>query len=259
VLDSILADSRARLPVLRTRVAELERMAADRPPPPRFEDALRSNTISVIAEVKRRSPSLGVIGAGVDPAALARAYEDGGAAAISVLTEGPHFGGSIGDLDAVSAAVRAPALRKDFIVDELQLLEARAAGASAVLLIVRALAPAALAHLIDDAASLGLGGLVETHTADEIECAISCGATVVGVNARDLDTLEIDCLQAWRLLALVPASVIAVAESGMHARPDVESAAEAGADAVLIGSALVASGTPVDAVRSLQGIARRGR
>ena len=203
ILDSILADSRARLTLLRGRAPELERLAAMRPPPARFEDALRSGTISVIAEVKRRSPSLGVISDRVDPVELARAYEDGGAAAISVLTEERRFGGSLADLDAVCGAVRAPALRKDFIVDELQLLEARAAGASAVLLIVRALPPAALARLIDAAATLGLGVLVETHTADEIDRAVSEGATVVGVNARDLDTLEIDCEAAWRLLARV--------------------------------------------------------
>ncbi len=259
ILESILAGSHARLAELGGRATDLERMAADRPDPPPFAAALRHPTISVIAEVKRRSPSLGVIGAIADPVALARAYEAGGAAAISVLTEEQRFGGSIADLEAISDAVRIPALRKDFIVGELQLVEARAAGAGAVLLIVRALQPAMLAHLIAAADALRLGVLVETHTAEEIGVALDSGAMVIGVNARDLDTLEINCHRAWQLLAGVPKGVVAVAESGMHSRPDVEAAARAGADAVLMGSALVASTTPADALRSLQGIERLGR
>ncbi len=259
VLDTIIASTRATLPALQARQAELEHAAAFAPTPPSFVHALRRPTVALIAEVKRRSPSAGAINTGLHPTTLAQAYAAGGASAISVLTDGPFFGGSLADLEEVTRAVVVPALRKDFILDRCQLLEARASGASAVLLIVRVLDDATLRSLHRAADDLGLGVLVETHTAVEIRRAIDAGAEVIGVNARDLDDFSIDRDAAWRLLAEVPSTLIAVAESGMASPADVETAADAGADAVLIGGALAAHGTPEAAARSMAGIARRGR
>lgn len=259
VLDTIIATTRATLPALQAREAELERAAARAPVPPSFLHALRRPTVALIAEVKRRSPSAGAINAGLDPATLARAYAAGGAAAISVLTDGPFFGGALADLEAVTRSVVVPALRKDFILDRCQLLEARAAGASAVLLIVRVLDDATLRTLHRAADDLGLGVLVETHTAEEITRAIDAGAEVIGVNARDLDDFSIHREAAWQLLAGVPAGLVAVAESGMASPEDVAVAAMAGADAVLIGGALAAHGTPEAAARGMAGVPRRGR
>jgi indole-3-glycerol phosphate synthase len=259
ILDTIIATTRATLPGLRARQAELEQAAARSPAPPSFRNALRRPTVALIAEVKRRSPSAGAINAGLDPAGLAQAYAAGGAAAISVLTDGPFFGGSLADLGAVTQAVVVPALRKDFILDRLQLLEARAAGASAVLLIARVLDDVTLRALHRDADDLGLGVLVETHTAGEITRAIDAGAQVIGVNARDLDDFSIHRAAAWQLLTSIPSGLVAVAESGMASLDDVAEAASAGADAVLIGGALAAHGTPEAAARGLAGVQRRGR
>jgi indole-3-glycerol phosphate synthase len=176
-----------------------------------------------------------------------------------VLTEGPHFGGAIGDLEQVVAAVSAPVLRKDFILDELQLLEARASGAAAALLIVRALDDASLVRLARFAASTGLATLVEAHSAGELERALAADAEIIGINARNLDTFAIDTGAAWELIARVPADRIAVAESGMTNAADVRLAASAGADAVLIGTALASAGAPEAAVSALAGVGRRGR
>ena len=258
-LGDILDATRATLPGLRPRRAELERAAAARKAPPSFTAGLKGATVGLIAEVKRRSPSVGAINEGLDPVALATAYSHGGAAAISVLTNQAHFGGSMADLEAVVAAVPSPVLRKDFILDELQLLEARAAGAAAALLIVRALDQATLVRLHEFAREIGLVALVEAHTSDEIRRALDAGARVIGVNARDLDTFTIDMTGAWRLLAEVPADCVAIAESGMTTVADVESAAAAGADAVLIGSALASAGNPTGRASALSGVARRAR
>jgi indole-3-glycerol phosphate synthase len=259
VLDTIIATTRATLPGLQARRGDLERAAAAAGPVPSFLHALRRPTVALIAEVKRRSPSAGAINAGLDPATLAQAYAAGGAAAISVLTDGPFFGGTLADLEAVTRAVVVPALRKDFILDHCQLLEARAVGASAVLLIARVLDDATLRMLRESAENLGLGVLVETHTADEITRAIDAGAEVIGVNARDLDDFSINREAAWELLSGVPSGLVAVAESGMASPEDVAVAAAAGADAVLIGGALAAHGAPESAARGMAGIARHGR
>jgi indole-3-glycerol phosphate synthase len=259
VLDAIIAATRETLPALLARRSELERAALASARPASFEAVLRRPAVALIAEVKRRSPSAGAINAGLDPATLAQAYTAGGAAAISVLTDGPFFGGSLADLVAVTGAVPVPALRKDFIVDEMQLFEARAAGAAAVLLIARVLSGEELRRLHRMADDLGLGVLVETHTAAEIERALEADARVIGVNARDLDNFSIDREAAWALLAQVPAHCVAVAESGMATVEDVAAAAAAGADAVLIGGALAAHGSPEAAARALAGVARRGR
>lgn len=259
VLDVILDAARETLPGVRSRRPELERMVATRVPGPDFAAALRQSTVAVIAEVKRRSPSAGAINEALDPSALASAYAAGGAAAISVLTNASHFGGSLLDLERVTASVGVPVLRKDFILDEVQLLEARAAGASAVLLIVRALAQADLVSLLGAAEALELGVLVEAHTAEELTRALDAGARVIGVNARDLDDFTIDVARSLDLLSRLPGDVIAVAESGMTSVADVERAAGAGADAVLIGGALASAADPRECCASFAEVARRGR
>lgn len=259
-LDQIVATARATLPKLRAESSELERRAGDAPQVPSFRAALTAGaTLGLIAEVKRRSPSAGTIREDLDPAAHAAKYANAGASAISVLTEGPHFGGSLADLAAVRSSVGVPVLRKDFILDELQLLEARGEGAAAVLLIVRILAPMRLARLIAYAREVGLETLVETHTAAEIDAALTAGAQVIGVNSRDLDTFALDPVRAWALLAAVPAGVTAIAESAMHTPDDVRRAALAGADGVLIGTALSALNDPAPFIRQIREVPRLGR
>lgn len=257
-----MAESHARVAVLlrdRRAVQEIERAAAAAPPAPSFLAALRRSDIALIAEVKRRSPSRGEINAALSARDQAAAYAAGGAAALSVLTEPVHFGGSLDDLRAASGAVALPALRKDFIVHEVQLLEARANGAAAALLIARALAPMELEQLILRARAVGLEPLVEVHRDAELDRALARDARVIGVNNRDLETLEIDAATGDRLLPRVPRACIAVSESGMLARGDVERAARAGADAVLIGSVLSASPDPERALRALIDVPRSAR
>lgn len=258
-LEEILAAARATLPGLRHRARELEAVALHRPAPADFAKALRGVSVGVIAEVKRRSPSIGSINEALDPGALAQAYERGGAVAVSVLTEGTYFGGAIGDLEGVVASVSCPVLQKDFVLEEVQILQARAKGASAVLLIVRALDDMALRRLATFASDLGLATLVETHNPRELDRALAMGAGIIGVNARNLDTFTIDTAAAWELLCRVPSDRLAVAESGMATLADVGAAAEAGADAVLVGTALASAGEPAAAVATLAGVARVAR
>ena len=258
-LDQILASTRLDLPELGRRRSALEREAEERPAPPSLRAALRGARVAVVAEVKRRSPSAGVIREDLEPGERAALYASHGAAAISVLTDGPHFGGSVADLRAAAERVQVPVLRKDFILDELQIVEARAAGAAAVLLIVRALPPARLRDLLHTARTVGVEALVEVHTAPELDQALGAGARIVGVNSRDLDTFRIDVAAAWALLARVPAGVTAVAESGMRSREDVERAAAAGADAVLIGTALSSAADPAGLLDELTRVPRRDR
>lgn len=213
--------------------------------------------MAVIAEVKRASPSKGDIAPELNAATQARAYLDGGAAAVSVLTEPDRFKGSLGDLTDV-AALGIPALRKDFIVDRYQIWEARAAGAAAVLLIVAALDEPDLARLHDEALAAGLDVLVEVHDALEVAAAQRIGASVVGVNARDLRTFELDPEAFARLRAQLPAGVLAVAESGIEGPDDMERAAREGADAVLVGESLVRNADPAAAVRALIRAGRTG-
>jgi indole-3-glycerol phosphate synthase len=258
-LGQILARTESTLPALKARRRELERLAADAVPGASFRDALLGPTIALIAEVKRRSPSVGSIREDLDPAARAAHYAAGGAAAVSVLTDGPHFGGSLDDLRSVVGRVAVPVLRKDFILSEEQILEARAAGAAAVLLIVRALTPKRLASLRRFAAEVEVAALVEAHTAPEVSAALDAGAGIVGINSRDLDTFQIDVDVAWQLFAKVPRDIVAVAESGIASVADVSRAAAAGADAVLIGTALSASDDPGRLARQFAGVARVGR
>jgi indole-3-glycerol phosphate synthase len=258
-LDQILSSTRDRLPALRADRAALEREAAASATPPSLHHALMGATVAVIAEVKRRSPSAGKIREDLHPITHAKAYAAAGAAAVSVLTDGPFFGGSLDDLRDVVAWVDVPVLRKDFILDELQILEARAAGASAVLLIVRALEKRRLRELLSCAADLDLDPLVEVHTSAELDAALEADAGLVGINSRDLDTFAIDTAAAWRLLAGVPPGVMAVAESGMTTASDVAAAAGAGADAVLIGTALSAAADPAGLLKELTGMRRHAR
>ena len=207
--------------------------------------------VSLIAEVKRASPSKGAIAPIPDPAALARAYEDGGASVISVLTEEHFFKGSLSDLDAVRAAVDIPILRKDFVVTPYQVHEARAHGADMVLLIVKALEPTVLTSLIERVHSLGMTALVEAHSRLEACRAVEAGAKVIGINARDLTTLDVDMDNFAQIVDVLPENVIAVAESGVRGPHDVFAYANQGADAVLIGEALVKSEDPRQAVADM--------
>jgi indole-3-glycerol phosphate synthase len=211
----------------------------------------RQDGPSVVAEVKRRSPSRGELRADLDPAALAAAYAAGGAAAVSVLTEPRHFAGSPEDLLAVRAAVELPVLRKDFVTIPYQVWEARAWGADAVLLIVAALDRAALDGLLAETATAGMDALVEVHTQAEATAAATAGATLVGVNARDLTTLELDPGRFAAVREALPAGAVLVAESGIRTRADVLAAAAAGADAVLVGESLVRARDPAAAVAGL--------
>ena len=258
-LERILATTRGELPSLHRRRAAVEQAALEAPDPPPLFTRWSREHLALIAEIKRRSPSAGKISLALDPVVHARAYVQAGASAISVLTDGPYFGGSLDDLRAVTAQVRAPALRKDFIIDELQIAEARAAGGSAVLLIARALSPGRLGELARSARDWKLDVLVEIHDASELEAALEAEVAVVGVNSRNLDTFEIDTAAAWELLGRVPADRIAIAESGMASLDDVRRAAEAGADGVLIGTALSASPDPSGLTRACAAVRRRGR
>jgi indole-3-glycerol phosphate synthase len=253
VLDEIIVGVRADLAEREQQVSieDLKALAARQEPAldpmPRF----RADGIAVIAEVKRASPSKGQLAEIADPAALAADYQAGGAATISVLTEGRRFGGSLDDLKAVRAAVSIPVLRKDFIVTSYQLWEARAAGADLALLIVAALTDHELAGLVDRARSIGLTPLVEVHTADEIERATEAGADLIGINARDLKSLEVDRTVFERLAPLIPDGIVRVAESGVRDPHDVLEYARNGADVVLVGESLVTGKDPRTAVSDM--------
>ena len=234
--------------------ADLRAALADAEPVRDPMPHLRAAGSSVIAEVKRRSPSKGDLAEITDPAALARQYAAGGAAAISVLTEERRFSGSLDDLRAVRAAVDVPLLRKDFMVEPYQVLEARAAGADLVLLIVAALDDDTLRRLHDRARELGMAVLVEVHDEPETERAVALGAELLGVNARNLKTLEVDEDAFGRLAPLVPADRVLVAESGIGGPVDVKRYVAEGARAVLVGEALVKDGDPEGAVRAMTGI-----
>lgn len=237
-------------------VAELEAMVATCPPAVSLKEALGKPTPGVIAEIKRGSPSRGIFSVTVDPPRLAQAYIAGGAAALSVLTDEPFFGGSLADMVAVSEIAHAadppiPVLRKDFILDEYQLVEARANGGDAVLLIVAALASGMLRALYATAATLGMEVLAEVHDEAEMEVALELGATVIGVNNRDLRTFTVDLATTEQLAASIPPGVVLVSESGIACRADVERVVAAGAHAVLVGESLILSDDRVQAVAAL--------
>jgi indole-3-glycerol phosphate synthase len=256
-LGDILARKRTEVEAARAALPEreLRTRARDAAPPRPFEAALSlpGGPARVIAEVKRASPSAGAIRAGLDAPAQARAYAAAGAAAVSVLTDGPGFGGSLADLAAVRAAVDLPLLRKDFVLDRYQLLEARAHGADAALLIVAALEPDALRRLLGDAAELGLAALVEVHHEEEVEAALAAGARLVGVNNRNLLTFAVDLAVSERLLPLLPADVRGVAESGVRTAADARRLRRAGAANLLVGEALVRAADPAALIREMVG------
>ena len=258
-LGTIVQEAEARAARLERQRATLERDAATAPPGASLERSLRTSSVGVLAEVKRRSPSKGAIDTSLDALAQASAYAAGGAAAVSILTEPAHFGGSVDDLKQVRAALTIPVLKKDFHVHPIQLLEARALGASAALLIVRALEPSRLEELVTYGRSIGVELLLEVRDEVELALALATGATMIGVNNRNLESLAVDAGTAERLIPLIPATVVAIAESGLRSRADVERYGACGADAVLVGSALSASSAPADAVRALTGVVRRGR
>ena len=253
VLDDILADVRVDLAARQERVSldELKAMAASRPSCLNALPVLRADGVAVIAEVKRASPSKGALATIADPASLAGDYESGGAAVISVLTEQRRFDGSLEDLVAVRRAVDVPVLCKDFIVSSYQLWEARAHGADLALLIAAALDQNALVSLIERAQSLGLTPMVECHTVEEVRRVVDTGAAVIGVNARDLRTLEVDRDVFKALAPHIPAGIVRVAESGVRGPHDVIDYARAGADAVLVGESLVTGRDPRTAVADL--------
>jgi indole-3-glycerol phosphate synthase len=249
IIDGVrvdLAEREARMPLAELKEAARHAREALDPMP-----VFHSSGVSVIAEVKRSSPSKGALAAISDPAALAANYEAGGAATISVLTERRQFGGSLEDLRAVRAAVDVPVLRKDFIVTSYQLWEARAAGADLALLIVSALTDNELESLIDRAESIGLTPLVEVHDEDEVDRALAAGARLVGVNARNLKTLEVDRNTFARLAPRIPDHVVRVAESGVRGPHDVFELAKQGAHVVLVGETLVKGDNPRSAVADL--------
>lgn len=262
VLGQLTAAARLRSHVDDVTLETLRRNALARiaaAPPPSLAAALRRPDVAVIAEIKRRSPSKGVLDDALDAGNVASAFAAGGAAAMSVLTEPTAFGGTLADLEIASRRVRIPLLRKDFVVSTSQVFEAAVAGASAVLLIARGLGPDDLPTLATAAHVIGLEVLVEVRSPDELRWAIDAEADVIGVNTRNLETLAIDRAVAEQLLPQVPPDTPAVFESGITSRADVENAARMGADAVLVGSLLSTQGSSADAVRALVGVPRLGR
>lgn len=253
VLDDIIEGVRADLAQRQSVVPleELKERAATVAAPLPLLPALLGDDVAVIAEVKRRSPSKGDLAEIGDPAALAVEYERGGAHCISVLTEGRRFGGSLADLDAVRAAVEIPVLRKDFIVSSYQLWEARAHGADVALLIVAALEYDALVSLIERTESLGMSAIVEVHDELEVEQAVRAGARIIGVNARNLKTLDVDRDTFARVAPTIPTGIARIAESGVRGPHDLIAYANSGADAVLVGESLVTGSDPFIAVHDL--------
>jgi indole-3-glycerol phosphate synthase len=252
MLDRILSDARSRADDLMGCGPMYRKASSSLPPVQPFSGALRGSGLSIVAEVKRRSPSRGVLAAGLDAVAQALIYEDAGADAVSVLTEPLHFDGSLDDLGEVRDAVSIPVLRKDFLLVPAQVWEARAFGADAVLLIVAILGREQLELMLDAAADAGVDALVEVHDEKEAEIALEVGARLVGVNSRDLTTFATDLAVAERIAdAVVQPGVTTVAESGIHTREDAMRMSEAGYDAVLVGEALVIASDPADTLTRL--------
>ena len=254
-LGEILAATRIRVAALESRPS----MGPGRSSRPALAASLRQDTVAVIAEVKRKSPSKGEINPGLGAGAQAARYEAGGAAAVSILTEPSRFGGDTRDLDDAAGATRLPLIKKDFHIATAQVAEAAASPASAILLIARAVPPETLLELMAECGRVGLEALVQVRSEDELDLAVSGGATIIGVNSRDLETLEVDESVPDRLIPRIPAGIIAVWESGVKTVEDVRRAARAGADAVLVGSELSRSADPEGLVRSLAAVPREAR
>lgn len=255
ILDQIIVWKRQEVAEVRRRIPleTIEEAARSAPPCRDFAGALRRPGITLIAEFKRRSPSRGDILPDGDPAAVARVYHDAGAGALSVLTDARYFGGSMEDLACAREAVPLPCLRKEFIIDPVQVFEARAGGADAILLIVRVLDDRMLRTLLETAGAIGLAALVETHSEEEVHRALDAGAQIIGINNRDLDTLSMDLETTMRLRPLVPGPVLLVSESGIRTREDVQRLEDGGVDAVLVGESILTSGDPGRKIRELLG------
>lgn len=252
-LDFIIEGVREDLAARRVPLAQLQEALEVAPAVRDCLPKLLADEISLIAEVKRSSPSKGVLASITDPAGLAAQYEEAGAQVVSVLTEQRRFGGTLADLDAVRKSIHLPILRKDFMVDEYQFYEARAHGADVVLLIVAALSKNQLADYFLLSKELGMSSLIEVHTNDELEQALEISPEIIGVNSRNLKTLEVDARAFSELIPQIPSSIARVAESGISTRQEVEFAQQCGATAILVGEALVRSGSPSVAVNQLLG------
>lgn len=254
ILAEIVEHKRQEVLELHERAAILEQQAHERRSHPRpFIEALRQREPAIIGEIKKASPSRGLLQADFHPAFLAHAYEEGGAACLSVLTDKQYFQGSLHDLEAARAAVSVPVLRKDFIIDRVQIFEAAAHGADAILLIAAILDVSELQSLRELAASLELAALVEVHDAEEVSKAVDSGAEVIGVNNRNLDTFEVSLDTSLRLSYLLPSQAVRVSESGIYTRADIEVLRGAGFNAFLVGESLMRSRNPADALRALAG------
>jgi len=251
-LDKILAFHRSRSANDRRSFADLLKLVPSNPPRGFAEKITNESGLSVIAEIKRKSPSKGIFRADLDPSAVALQYEVSGAACISVLTDSEHFGGSESDLQAVRLVVDLPILRKDFTIDPRDICDAKIMGADCVLLIVSALEKNQLRELYNLATVLGMDALVETHDESEIEIALEIGAEMIGVNQRDLQTFKVDQKRALRVVEQIPEDVVKVAESGIKTPSDAKALAAAGYDAVLIGEALVVSEMPGLIIKELK-------
>ncbi len=253
VLDSIIEGVREDLAARRLPLSQIHEAMENAAKPLDAYAFLSKSELNVIAEVKRSSPSKGALAPITDPAALAEQYQEAGAAAVSVLTERRRFAGSLEDLDAVRARVTIPVLRKDFMIDEYQFLEARAHAADIVLLIVAALSRSQLKDFYDLSCELGMASLIEVHTAQELESAMEISPRMIGINSRNLKTLDVDTRAFTDLIPQIPVEIIRVAESGISTRSDVQAAQSAGASVILVGEALVKSGDPISAMQELLG------
>lgn len=252
-LDRILEHHREVAASDDRSIEEMLAAANAMPPIRSFARPLRGQSrLAVIAEIKRRSPSKGDLFADLDPATVAQAYERGGASCLSVLTDQPHFGGSVADLQAARGACSLPVLRKDFTVSERDVLDARIMGADCLLLIAASLDKSELATFHELAISIGLDVLVEIHDEAELDLALTVNASIIGVNQRDLVTFGVDHQRAVRMAALIPSDVVRVAESGVRDRTDAQSLRDAGYDAVLVGESLVTAADPVAAINELR-------
>jgi indole-3-glycerol phosphate synthase len=253
VLDSIIEGVREDLAARRLPLSQIHEAMENAAKPLDAYAFLSQSEMNVIAEVKRSSPSKGALAPITDPAALAEQYQEAGASAVSVLTERRRFAGSLEDLDAVRARVTIPVLRKDFMIDEYQFLEARAHAADIVLLIVAALSRSQLKDFYDLSCELGMASLIEVHTAQELESAMEISPRMIGINSRNLKTLDVDTRAFADLIPQIPVEIIRVAESGISTRSDVQAAQSAGASVILVGEALVKSGDPISAMQELLG------
>lgn len=260
ILSQIVADKWEEVARLARQGPEIRARAGDAPAPRDFVGALSApSAVSLIAEVKRRSPGAGPILMDLDPRALASAYEEAGASALSVLTDNRYFGGSGDDLSVARAAVAIPVLRKDFVLAEVQVLEARALGADAVLLIARILSDAMLRELRESAEAFGMAALVEVHDEAEMKRALNAGATLIGINNRNLRDFTTRLETTLSLMDFAPRSVALVSESGIRSRPDVQMLGNAGIDAILVGEALLRAGSPGERAQELSGVPRSPR